>query len=315
MKAPETKKKEKRFTKDAIRKDFKKNWFAYLLLVPIIIWYLVFCYAPMGGISIAFKDFKPLLGFARSKNVGFKHFIDFFTGPYFFRTVKNTFLLNLWGLALGFTAPIILSLLLNEVKNMKFKKLVQTITYMPHFISLVVICGMIHIFTQPGGIVTQLVDAITGTSHGSLLGFASMFRPIYTISGIWQNVGWDSIIYLSAMSSIDPGLYEAADIDGAGRFKKMIHITIPQIMPTIMILFIFAVGGLMASGHEKIILLYNSLTYETADVIATYVYRRGLQEASYSFSTAVGLVSSIVNFLLLYITNKIAKKHTDVYVF
>ncbi|MCR5755587.1 MAG: ABC transporter permease subunit, partial [Acetatifactor sp.] len=217
--------------------------------------------------------------------------------------------------ALGFTSPIILALLLNEIKAMKFKKVVQTITYMPHFISLVVICGMIHIFTQSGGIVTQLVDFITGTEHGSLLGYVDMFRPIYTISGIWQNVGWDSIIYLSAMSSIDPGLYEAAEIDGAGRFQKMWHITLPQIKPTITILFIFAIGGLMASGHEKIILLYNSLTYEKADVIATYVYRRGLQEASYSFATAVGLISSVVNFVLLWITNKISKKYTDIYVF
>ena len=224
-------------------------------------------------------------------------------------------MLNIWGLAFGFTSPIILALLLNEIKAMKFKKIVQTITYMPHFISLVVICGMIHIFTQSGGILTQLVNWITGTEHASLLGYANMFRPIYTFSGIWQNIGWDSIIYLSAMSSIDPGLYEAAEIDGAGRLRKMWHVTLPQISPTIIILFIFAVGGLMASGHEKIILLYNSLTYETADVIASYVYRRGLQEASYSFATAVGLISSVVNFLLLWITNKVSKKYSEISIF
>ena len=186
---------------------------------------------------------------------------------------------------------------------------------MPHFISLIVICGMIHIFTQSGGILTQLVNMITGTEHASLLGYSNMFRPIYTFSGIWQNIGWDSIIYLSAMSSIDPGLYEAAEIDGAGRLRKMWHVTLPQIRPTIIILFIFAVGGLMASGHEKIILLYNPLTYDTSDVIASYVYRRGLQEASYSFATAVGLISSVVNFLLLWITNKISKKYSEISIF
>ena len=302
-------------TMEMVRKDFKKHKFAYFLLIPVLLWYIVFCYGPMWGVLLAFKNYKPLLGFADSKWVGLKFFKEYVSGPYFFRTVKNTLMLNVWGLALGFTAPIILSLLLNEVKRMRYKKLVQTVTYMPHFISLVVICGMIHIFTQNGGIVTELVNAITGTEHSSLLGYAGMFRPIYTISGIWQNVGWDSIIYLSAMSSIDPGLYEAADIDGAGRFQKMIHITLPQIAPTITILFIFAVGGLMASGHEKIILLYNSLTYDTADVIATYVYRRGIREASYSFATAVGLMSSVVNFGLLWITNKVTKKFSDISVF
>ena len=269
----------------------------------------------MWGVLIAFKDFKPLIGFAGSEWVGLKHFQDFITGPYFFRTIKNTLMLNVWGLTCGFTAPIILALLLNEVKNMKFKKLVQTITYMPHFISLIVICGLIHIFTQSNGILTQFVNMITGTEHSSLLGYQEMFRPIYTFSGIWQNVGWDSIIYLSAMSAIDPGLYEAAEIDGAGRLRKMWHITLPQIRPTIIILFIFAVGGLMGSSHEKIILLYNSLTYETSDVIASYVYRRGLQEASYSFATAVGLISSCLNFLLLWITNKVAKKCSDISIF
>lgn len=247
--------------------------------------------------------------------MGLKHFKEFFSSPFLVRTVKNTFMLNIWGLAFGFTSPILLALLLNEIKAVRFKKVVQTITYMPHFISLVVICGMIHIFTQSGGILTQLVDWISGTEHASLLGYTDMFRPIYTFSGIWQNIGWDSIIYLSAMSSIDPGLYETADIDGAGRLRKMWHVTLPQIRPTIIILFIFAVGGLMASGHEKIILLYNPLTYEKADVIASYVYRRGLQEASYSFATAVGLVSSVVNFLLLWFTNRVSKKYSEISVF
>lgn len=217
----------------------------------------------------------------------------------------------MWGIVFGFTAPIILALLLNEVRSSKFKRTVQTITYMPHFISLVVVCGIIHIFTANEGVVTQLLSFITGKDYSSLLGYSNLFRPIYTFSGIWQSIGWDSIIYLAAMSSIDPSLYEAADIDGVGRVKKMWYITLPQISPVIIILFIFAIGGLMASGYEKIILLYNPLIYDTADVIASYVYRRGLREASLSYSTAVGLISSIVNFGLLWMTNTIVKRRSE----
>lgn len=295
-----------------IQKDVKKNWFVYLLAVPVVAWFLIFCYGPMWGVLIAFKDFKPLLGFSESDWVGFKHFIDFFQGPYFWRVVKNTLLLNVWGIAFGFTAPIILALMLNEIRGAKFKKTVQTITYMPHFISLVVVCGIIHIFAADEGIITQILQFITGKEYSSLLGYSSFFRPIYTFSGIWQSIGWDSIIYLAAMSSIDTSLYEAAEIDGVGRIKKMWHITLPQISPVIIILFIFAIGGLMSSGYEKIILLYNPLIYDTADVIASYVYRRGLREASLSYSTAVGLISSIVNFGLLWMTNRIAKRRSEV---
>lgn len=302
---------EPKSTKRLIQKDLRKNWFVYLMALPVVAWFLIFCYGPMWGVMIAFKDFKPLLGFADSDWVGFKHFIDFFSGPYFWRVVKNTLLLNVWGIVFGFTAPIILALLLNEVRSSKFKRTVQTITYMPHFISLVVVYGIIHIFTANEGVVTQLLSFITGKDYSSLLGYSNLFRPIYTFSGIWQSIGWDSIIYLAAMSSIDPSLYEAADIDGVGRVKKMWYITLPQISPVIIILFIFAIGGLMASGYEKIILLYNPLIYDTADVIASYVYRRGLREASLSYSTAVGLISSIVNFGLLWMTNTIVKRRSE----
>jgi putative aldouronate transport system permease protein len=299
-------------TRKTIKKDLKKNWFVYLLAIPVVAWFLVFCYGPMWGVLIAFKDYKPLLGFAESDWVGFKHFVDFFQGPYFWRVIKNTLLLNVWGIVFGFTAPIILALMLNEIRDGKFKKSVQTITYMPHFISLVVVCGIIHIFTADEGVVTQVVQWITGKDYTSLLGYSAFFRPIYTFSGIWQNIGWDSIIYLAAMSGIDPALYEAAEIDGIGRIKKMWYITLPQITPIIVILFIFAIGGLMASGYEKIILLYNPLTYDTADVIASYVYRRGLREASLSFSTAVGLFSAVINFALLWATNRVARRTSEV---
>ncbi|QDH21125.1 sugar ABC transporter permease [Saccharibacillus brassicae] len=295
-----------------IKKDVRKNWFPYLLVIPVLIWFIVFCYGPMWGLLIAFKDYKPLLGFSESPWVGMKHFIDFFQGPYFWRVVKNTLLLNLWGIAFGFTAPIILALLLNEIRSKMFKRTVQTITYMPHFISLVVVAGMIHIFTADQGIITQALQWITGKEYTSLLGYSSMFRPLYVFSGIWQSIGWESIIYLAAMGSIDTSLYEAADMDGASRLRKMWHVTLPQITPTIVILFIFAVGGLMASGYEKIILLYNPLTYDTADVIGSYVYRRGLREASLSYSTAVGLFSALINFGLLWMTNSIARRKSEV---
>lgn len=298
-----------------LKKDLKRNAFVYLLLVPVLLWYIVFCYGPMPGLMIAFKNYKPFLGVAKSKWVGLQNFVDFFTGPYFFRVVKNTFLLNLWGIAFGFTSPIVLALLLNEVRGKVFKRTVQTITYMPHFVSLVVACGMVRIFVNSDGVVTQLVNWITGTEHVSLLGYAGMFRAIYTFSGVWQSIGWDSIIYLSAMSSIDMELYEAARMDGAGRLACMWHITLPQIRPTIIILLIFAVGGMMGSGYEKIILLYSPLTYETADVIASYVYRRGLQESAYGFAAAAGLFSSVINFALLWVTNRISRKCSDISIF
>ncbi len=295
-----------------IARDFRKNWFPYLAFVPVLIWFIVFCYGPMWGVSIAFKDFKPLLGFAKSEWVGLQHFRDFISGPDFGRQFRNTVLLSLWSLAIGFPVPILLAIMINELQGNFFKKSVQTITYMPHFISIVVICGIIHIFTQPHGLLTNMVSFFTGaTANRSLLGVAGLFRPVYTLSGVWQNMGWDSIIYLAAMSNISPELYESADLDGAGRVGKIWHITLPGIRPTILILLIFAVGGMMNSNWEKIILLYNPLTYETADVFSTYVYRRGIREGSFSFSTAVGLFNSVINFILLLFTNAISRRFSE----
>lgn len=210
----------------------------------------------------------------------------------------------------GFPAPIILALLLNEVANKKFRRAVQTITYMPHFISLVVVCGLVRIFCESEGLINDII-VMFGGERSPLLANANLFRPIYTFSGIWQNVGWDSIIYLAAITNINPELYESATIDGAGRFRRMWHITLPGIAPTITILLIFAIGGMLGSSHEKIILLYNPITYEKADVIASYVYRRGLQEFDYSYSTAVGLMSSVVNFIFLWCANAAARRMSD----
>jgi putative aldouronate transport system permease protein len=200
--------------------------------------------------------------------------------------------------------------MLNEVGNRRFKRTVQTITYMPHFISLVVVCGLIRIFCASDGLINSII-AFFGGERSPLLADSSYFRAIYTISGIWQNVGWDSIIYLAAISGINPELYESATIDGAGRLRRMWHITIPGIMPTMTILLIFAIGGMLGSAHEKIILLYSPIIYETSDVIASYVYRRGLQEFDYSYSTAVGLLSSIINFIFLWFANAAARKMSD----
>lgn len=293
-----------------IKLDFKRNKVIYLMAIPIIAFYIIFCYAPMYGTLIAFKDYKPAKGFLRSSWVGLKWFKEFVSGPYFWRLIKNTFMLNLWGLILGFPAPIILALMLNEVKNKIFKRTVQTITYMPYFVSLVVICGIIHVFSSSYGPLTQLAAKLTGDAT-PVLGRPNWFRPIYTISGIWQSVGFNSIIYLAAMANISPELYESAQLDGAGRFRQILSITIPSIMPTITILFIFAIGGMLSSGYEKIILLYNPLTYEKADVIASYVYRIGLRDFNYGLSTAVGLMNSVVNFIFLWITNLFARKFSE----
>lgn len=312
MEAEYTLRRTKSAKKELIRKDFHAHWFAYLLILPVLAWYLVFCYAPMWGVMISFQDFKPLLGFFRSPWVGWKHFSEFITGPYFWRLIKNTLLLNIWGLVFGFPAPIILAVVLNEIRHKWLKRSLQTITYMPHFISLVVLCGMIYIFTQPNGVLTQMVGFFTGHTDQSLLGVSSYFRPIYTFSGVWQNIGWDSIIYLAAIGNIDSELYESASLDGANKLQSIWHVTLPGMLPTIIILLIFAMGGLLNSSFEKIILLYNPLTYDRADVIASYVYRRGIREGSYSFSTAVGLLSSVVNFGFLWATNVFARKYSEI---
>lgn len=309
--APLQLKQQKPKLSQVIKKDFRRNWMIYLIALPVIAFYLIFCYGPMWGTLVAFVDYKPAKGFFESTWVGLKYFKEFIRGPYLTRLVVNTFMLNLWGLVLGFPAPIILALMLNEVRHNKFKRLVQTITYMPHFISLVVVCGLIHIFCASNGFLTNIVAFFTGNDT-SLLANANLFRPIYTISGIWESVGWNSIIYLAAMASISPELYESAQLDGAGRFKQMWHITIPSIAPTIVILFIFAIGGMMASGYEKVILLYGPLTYSKADIIASYLYRRGLVEFNYSLSTAVGLLNSIVNFAFLWLANTVSRKFSEI---
>lgn len=290
-----------------IRKDFMANYMLYFMAVPVIVYFILFHYVPMYGALIAFKQFKPTLGILGSPWVGLDNFENFFSSYYFGRLVKNTFLISLYSVIFGFPAPIILALLLNEIRQRLFKRTIQTISYIPHFVSLVVVAGIIIDFTRVGGLINSIIVALGGTAT-NLLARAELFKGIYVVSGIWQEVGYGSIIYLAAIAGINMELYESARIDGAGRLQQLLRITLPCIMPTIVILLILRMGSIMNVGFEKIILLYNSMTYETADVISSFVYRKGLLEADYSYSTAVGLFNSVINFILLICANTISRK-------
>ncbi len=303
--------------KGKIRMDFQKNKAVYFMFLPVVVFYLIFHYYPMSGIILAFKDFKPALGIWGSPftgDYGFEHFLAFFGSSFFGRTITNTILISLYQLIFGFPMPIILALMLNELRNPKFKKVMQTITYFPHFISTVVVCGMLTDFCLSDGLFNQ-ITGFFGVPSVSMLSEPKLFRTIYVASGIWQSMGWDSIIYLAAIAGIDTQLYEAASLDGAGRFKKIWHITLPGIKGTVVILFIMAIGKMMSVGSEKILLLYNPSTYKTADVISTYVYRKGLLDQDYSYSTAVNLFNSVINFALVFCANALSRKLTETSLF
>ncbi|MBT9777696.1 ABC transporter permease subunit [Clostridium sp. MCC353] len=293
--------------KERVVRDFHHNWMIYLMMLPIIIYYLIFKFGPMFGLSIAFMDYKPAKGFLGSSWVGLKHFKNFFGNYYFGRLLRNTIRISVFSL-LTFPAPIILALLLNELKSKRFAKWAQTITYIPHFISTVVICGIIVKLTSSTGGITSILHTLFGIEKETLLNHSENFLPIYILSDLWQTVGWNSIIYLSALAGIDQELYDAAKVDGAGRFKQVIYITIPCLMPTIIIMLILKMGKIFDVGYEKIMLLYNPAIYDTADVINTYVYRKGLIDAQFSYSAAVGLFNCVVSFALVTITNKLSKK-------
>ncbi|TVQ20927.1 MAG: sugar ABC transporter permease [Spirochaetaceae bacterium] len=290
-----------------LRKDFIRNKYIYLMALPVVVFYVLFHYIPMYGAIISFKQFSPAQGIMGSPWVGFQHFTDFFQSFYFWRVLRNTVVISLSNLVWGFPAPIILALLLNEVRSSTFKRTVQSLTYIPYFISVVVIAGMIIDFTQTRGVINDVVASFGG-QRVNMLQRPGHFVPLYVISEIWQQVGWGTIIYLAALTSIDPGLYEAATIDGANRVHKLWHITLPSIAPTIIILLILRMGNLMTVGYEKIILLYNPGIYETADVISTFVYRRGLIDLAWSYSTAVGLFNSVANFTFLLTANWISTR-------
>lgn len=291
-------------------KEINNNKGLYIMILPVLAFYILFYYKPMYGAIIAFKEFLPGKGIWASPWVGFQNFTDFFQSMFFGRVLKNTIIISITSIVFGFPAPIILALMINELRNKHFTKTIQTISYMPHFISLVVVCGMIKEFTRNTGVITYILD-IFGFPQITMLNQPGMFVPIYVISGVWQEVGYGSIIYLAVLAGLDQELYEAASIDGAGRWKQTIHITLPGLVPTIVIMFILRMGGIMNVGFEKIILLYNPAIYSTADVISSYVYRKGIQDFSWSFSTAVGLFNSVINFFFLVITNWISRKVND----
>ncbi|MHA2857144.1 ABC transporter permease [Paenibacillus lautus] len=288
-------------------RDFVMNKYLYIMMIPVIGYYLIFHYGPMYGAIIAFKDYSPMKGILESDWVGLKHFEEFFNSYYFLRVLKNTILISLYTLVFEFPAPIILALLINEVRKKKFKRVVQTITYMPYFISLVVICGIITDFTNADGLINRLF-MLLGYDGQAMLQKPELFRPIYVLSEIWQRIGWESIIYIAALMSIDLEQYEAARMDGASRIKQMFYITLPGLLPVITIMFILRMGNMLNVGFEKIILLYNPVTYETADVISSFVYRKGLLEFGWSYSSAVGLFNSVINLVLLISANYISRR-------
>lgn len=284
----------------------------YLMLAPFVIYYIIFYYLPFGGLRMAFMDYKPFLGYARSPWVGFEKFQEFFTGPYFWRIIRNTLTISLMNLAFGFPIPIVLAILFNEVRSKMFRTAVQTISYMPHFISTVVIAGLVVNFLSPSiGIVNILLQKL-GFESAYFLTKPEFFKPIYVLQGIWANAGFASIIYFSSLMSIDSSLYEAATIDGAGRWKQIKHVTLPGLLPTIGIMLLLQIGHFMQIGYEMIILLYQPITYETADVIGTFVYRVGIQNSDYSMSTAVGLFNGFVSLVLVLSANRLSKKISDV---
>ncbi len=291
-------------------KDIVQNREVYILFIPVLIYYVIFKYLPMTGTIIAFKDYIPARGVLGSPWVGFKHFERFFTSPRAWLVIRNTFKIGVANMVFGFPVPIIIAVLFNELRNKYFKRTVQSVSYLPHFISLVVVCGMIRQFTSEDGFITAVI-AMLGGQRQSLLNVPEYFLPIHVISGIWKEMGWNSIVYIAAISGINAELYEAARVDGASRIRQIWSVTLPGILPTIIVMLILRVGSIISVGYEKIILLYNPIIYDTSDVISTYVYRTGLQQFEYSFSTAIGLFNSVINFIFLFATNKLSRKISD----
>lgn len=307
-------KKPGKFSRVNLARDFKRYWALYLMAVPMVAFFIIFHYVPMTGILMAFENYKIKLGVFGSPWIGLANFRDFFTSVYAPRVIRNTVIISLLQLVFEFPAAIIFALLLNELKDNLFKKSVQMITYMPHFISMVVIAGIIANFAKSNGVITSLVSVFTGDTT-SILAKPTAWRPLYILSDLWQNLGFSSIIYVAAISGVDQQLYEAAELDGANRWQQTIHVTLPGIANTVIIMLILRIGSIMSVGQEKTILLYNAQIYETADIISSFVYRKGLIEGNYGYSTAVGLFNSVVNFVLIITANYISRKYSETSLF
>jgi putative aldouronate transport system permease protein len=284
-------------------------WELYLMLSLPLLWYLVFQYLPIYGVQIAFKDFAASRGILGSPWVGFKHFQRFFASYYFGRLIRNTVGISLYTMAIGFPTPILLALLIDEIRNRRYKKIVQNVTYVPYFLSVVVIVGIINVLLHPAsGVVNRLLLALGAPEAVRFMEKPEYFQTIYVVSNVWQNMGWNSIIYLAALAGVDPALHDAAAIDGASRLQRIWHISLPTLLPTISILFILRMGTIMSVGFEKVFLMQNPLNMEGSDVISTFVYRTGILGADYSFSAAVGLFNSVINFLLLFGVNALSRR-------
>lgn len=294
--------------------ELKKNKYLYILSIPIFLYFILFKYLPMFGLTLAFKDYNIMKGVAASEWVGLKYFKEFFSSVYFTRTLLNTFIISLMDIVIGFPIPIIFALLLNELRGKYFKKFVQTASYLPHFISMVVICGMITDFFSTNGLISTLISKLGGENM-NYIGSSSHFRQIFVGTNIWQQLGWNSIIYIAALAGVDRDLYEAAAVDGAGRWRQLIHITLPGIAGTIIIMLIMRLGQVLSVGYEKIILLMTTQTQDVADVIASYTYRAGIIDQRYSYSIAVGMFQSVINVIILLTANTISKKVTETSLF
>lgn len=293
----------------------KRNWGLYLLMLPAIIIFICFTYLPMYGVVIAFKNFKPAQGIWGSAWVGFKYFERYFSSYMFTNTIKNTLLISVYTILVTFPLPIVIALMCNQMYAKRFKKFFQVSTYLPHFISTVVMCGMIILFLSPSsGVIPKLLSML-GIQTGDLMGNADAFSSIYVWTEAWQHVGWDSIMYIAALSAVDPQLYEAAVVDGANKWQKMRYIDIPMLIPTAVTLFILRSGSVMSVGFEKVYLLQNDLNIASSEIISTYVYKMGLKSNQYSYSAAIGLFNNVVNFILLLTVNQVAKKMGDTSLF
>jgi putative aldouronate transport system permease protein len=296
----------------------KRNWRLYVLMLPALVWVTVFMYTPMYGLIIAFKDFRARSGITGSPwaQPVFKHFAAFFSTNIAWTTISNTLLLSLLTLLISFPVPVVFALLLNQIKNSAARKTIQTISYAPYFISTVVVVSILMVILSPGsGFVNTIITAISGGDPVLFMSRPEYFRPVYIISNIWQSMGFSAIIYIAALVGISPDLYEAAIVDGANKFQRIIHIDIPSIIPVVIVMFILAVGSIMSIGYEKAFLMQNGMNTSVSEIISTYVYKTGLQSAQYSFATAVGLFNSIVNFIILAICNGVARKAADISIF
>ncbi len=297
--------------RQTVLKRISKDWDLYLLLVPGVIWFLLFCYKPMVGLITAFYDYNVFKGLGGSDFIGFENFKIFITGPDFLRTIKNTFMIAFWQMAICFPFPIVLAILITEMKNKYIQKFTQTATFLPYFISVVVVCGMVVNFLSPSTGIFNLFRKKLGQETIYFMVLPQYFRPVYTLMTLWMTAGFNAIVYIAALMGIDPQLYEAAIVDGAGRWKRIVHITFPSIIPTIVTMFVMNIGKMVKVGYESILLLYRPTTYPVADVISTYAFRTGIENGDYGLATAVGLFEGITALVLVSIANKVSRRLTE----